>query len=227
MKKRTPSQINAKIPTGCKLVVIEFDGYRVYKDGVRLRMVKCKCVCGKFRTVLVKQLLNGKVKSCGCSHKTNKTHGMSNGRHPLYSVWSGIKKRCFDVKYSGYKRYGGRGITVCKSWRVSFEHFYKWSISNGWSKGLQIDRINNNGNYSPKNCRYTTSKINSNNRRNSVLLTHNGKSLSMNEWSEVLDIPKGTIMYRYLLKWPTEKILSTERFYTNKNQYGKFKQNIK
>jgi hypothetical protein len=83
---------------------------------------------------------------------------------PLYHVWYGMKYRCNNKKASGYNDYGGRGIRVCKKWH-DFQEFYRWALDNGYQKGLSIDRINNNGNYRPGNCRFTTRKVQSNNKR--------------------------------------------------------------
>jgi hypothetical protein len=84
--------------------------------------------------------------------KDKNYHGLS--KHPLYFIWIGVRNRCYTPKSSNYKYYGGRGITVCDDWKYNFIDFYNWSISNGYEKGLQIDRIDNNGNYEPNNCQY-------------------------------------------------------------------------
>ena len=83
----------------------------------------------------------------------------------LYSRWLGIKNRCYNVHFKQYKDYGGRGIKVCDEWLYNFKAFYDWSIENGYSPELQIDRINNDGNYEPNNCRWVTRKVNMNNTR--------------------------------------------------------------
>lgn len=92
-----------------------------------------------------------------------KTHRLSN--HPLYHCLAGMIQRCTNKKNAAYKYYGGRGILLCAEWRNNFEAFYLWAIDNGWEKGLTIDRINNDGNYEPGNCRWVTLKENMNNMR--------------------------------------------------------------
>ena len=85
-------------------------------------------------------------------------------RKLLYQKWSDMKIRCYSPKYTGFKNYGGRGIIVCSSWINNFDAFYNWAILNGFKKGLQIDRINNNKSYCPSNCRFVTKKENNRNR---------------------------------------------------------------
>lgn len=91
-----------------------------------------------------------------------KTHGLTH--HPLYSIWKSMRYRCSNIKHKDYINYGARGIKVCNGWNNKFILFYEWSI-NKWGKGLLLDRIDNNGNYEPSNCRFTTNRISSLNRR--------------------------------------------------------------
>lgn len=94
-----------------------------------------------------------------------KINGVFISNEPLHSVWNNIKHRCNNIKNIGYKNYGGRGVQICNLWLNDFYEFKKWSMSNGYVKGLQIDRINNNGNYEPNNCRYVEPYVNCANRR--------------------------------------------------------------
>jgi hypothetical protein len=94
--------------------------------------------------------------------KRNKKHGLY--YHPLYAVWNTMKSRCRCPTNNKYDYYGGRGIALCDEWNNP-EPFIEWALANGWERGLQIDREDNNGNYEPGNCRFVTSKVNSNNRR--------------------------------------------------------------
>lgn len=103
------------------------------------------------------------------------THGLS--KHPLYLTWRNIIKRCHWDKYKFKHRYADRGIIVCDLWRYNFVNFYNWAIENNWQKGLQIDRINNDGNYEPNNCRFVTSATNNRNRSNNVLTLEMAKSI--------------------------------------------------
>lgn len=134
----------------------------------KTRYFICKCDCGKLKEISLSHLLSDKIKSCGCS-KINehfKTHGLSN--HSLHIVWMSMKQRCYNKNHKRYKDWGGRGISIDDNWINDFINFFNWSIKSGYKKGLQIDRINNDGNYTPDNCRYVTAKVNSNNKRKRI-----------------------------------------------------------
>lgn len=149
-----------------KLKVIKY--YKSNKNGRALWL--CQCDCGNIKVVLGNSLLNKSTLSCGCYNKErskelHSKHNMSNSK--LYKVWQGMKTRCYNKKFMYYKNYGGRGIKMCNEWLNNFETFYIWAIKNGYKEGLTIDRINNDGNYEPINCRWTTrAEQNRNTRRN-------------------------------------------------------------
>lgn len=90
-------------------------------------------------------------------------HGLS--KHPLHRVWTDMKSRCFNSNHYSFSAYGERGIEVCNDWRFNFLNFFNWATDNGWIKGLHIDRINNDGNYEPNNCRFISPRMNSSNTR--------------------------------------------------------------
>lgn len=121
-------------------------------------------------------------------------HGL---RHdPLYSVWANMKNRCYNKNDPHYERWGGRGITVCKEWRNNFKLFYDWAVANGYRKGLTLDRIDNNGNYEPSNCRWSTIKEQNRNKRNVKFIEYNGKSQLLEEWANELCIKPKTLWMR-------------------------------
>lgn len=124
---------------------------------------ECICDCGNIKIVSAKLLRNGESRSCGCLRvETMTTHGLSNCK--IYEVWSGMINRCEWQGNTRFHRYGARGINICEEWRNNFEHFYNWAVNNGFQKGLQLDRKDNDGNYEPDNCRFVTPKVNVNNR---------------------------------------------------------------
>jgi hypothetical protein len=122
----------------------------------------CKCECGKLIKLRSDCLKH--IKSCGCKKGWHAIkHGLS--KNPLYGVIKGIRHRCRNKKDSHYTNYGKIGIDVCDEWFNNTNSFITWAENNGYMKGLQIDRINNNGNYEPNNCRFVTPRVNTLNRR--------------------------------------------------------------
>jgi len=143
-----------------RLKVVEFLG--VIKGNAHWR---CECVCGKKAIAYTNKLTQGNTKSCGCLFWDNvkvsaKTHGMRYSRP--YRIWRNMRSRCENPRFHKYPRYGGRGIMVCGRW-LRFENFWE-DMKKGYSDDLSIDRINNDGNYEPGNCRWATAKEQANNK---------------------------------------------------------------
>ena len=171
---------------------------------------KCKCDCGKEVIALSNNLRKGSTKSCGCAqHKgVIRKHGQCGTR--LYSIWCGMKRRCNGINTHAYADYGGRGISVCAEWVDSFETFKKWAAENGYTDALSIDRIDNDGNYSPENCKWATRKTQCRNRRSSTRVSYGGKNLTLPEWEEETGIKSETMRNRINnLGWSVEKALTT------------------
>ena len=174
---------------------------------------KCKCDCGKEIIVTTGHLRSGHTQSCGCKAKelardAHTTHGMSETR--LYHIWSNMIDRCENQNVSHYFRYGGRGITICKEWRNSFEAFGNWALSNGYRDDLSIDRIDVNGNYCPENCRWATPKEQSNNKRNNHLIEYNGETKTMKQWCDQFGVSFDLVKQRInKLGWSPEMAFFT------------------
>lgn len=153
----------------------------------------CKCECGNTINVRTAALINGHTKSCKCQWGKNGIHNMTGS--PEYLCWTKIKSRCYNKCNNRYYTHGARGIIVCESWLNSFENFFN-DMGERPSSNHSIDRINNNGNYEPGNCRWATDKEQSNNRRSNVLITYSGQTRNMKQWAEKLGISYSSIRHQ-------------------------------
>lgn len=192
-----------------KLTVIKKAYERVY-NGANRTMWFCKCECGKECYMGEIGLLNGTTTDCGCVAKPKaKKQPKILGKRRIRNIWNAMKRRCFDPKSHRAKRYYERGITVCKEW-LDFENFLKWSLTHGYADDLTIDRINNDGNYCPENCRWACNDVQQNNRCNNHLITYNGETKTMKDWSRFYGINYKTLMKRINeLHWDIDKALNT------------------
>lgn len=162
----------------------------------------CQCDCGNVKEVRSDSLLIGAIRSCGCLKKeqdyvnlSQTTHNMSGTR--IYSIWQEMKGRCYNVNNTRYYRYGGRGITVCDEWKYNFEPFYQWAMKNGYSDDLTIDRIDNDSNYCPENCRWATIKEQCNNRSTNIVIQIGNAKKTLTEWCEIFELDSKIILARY------------------------------
>lgn len=205
---------------GCLTVLNYYEDY-ICPSGRKARRVLCMCdVCGDTHIKFVNTLHD----KCTCPNEPRrKSHGKSDTQ--LYNVWYAIKQRCYYQKNASYKNYGARGIKMCDKWKDDFQAFYDWSISNGYKKGLQIDRINVNGNYEPNNCRWVSNYTNANNKRNNINFTYNGKTMTLKEWCRYLNVSYKTCTTRYYRGHSIEECLNLIPL--NDTRKGKIPKNAK
>lgn len=198
-----------------RLVVVE----RAANAGTGHALYACQCDCGHAIIVRGVSFVSGNTTSCGCYHREAasgraRTHGMSGGalghtgRAPEYQAWAAMLRRCYTTTRADYENYGGRGISVCDRWRESFENFYA-DMGPRPSPKHSLDRINNDGNYEPSNCRWTTPDVQARNTRTNVNLTFNGKTQTISEWTRELGFERETLRRRIALGWPVEDAFTT------------------
>ena len=179
----------------------------IRKNGKKVRVWDCVCICGNHRTLNRQEIITGKRKSCGCMaaelmRKSNTVHGDSHTRR--HNIWSGMRERCYTKTDSHYPGYGGRGITVCREWLLNYTAFRDWATANGYTDELSIDRIDNNGPYSPENCRWVNHRSQCNSTRRNHCIEINGEQKTIAEWSRISGVKGPTIRKRLLLGWSPE-----------------------
>lgn len=135
-----------------------------------------------------------------------KTHLMTDTK--IYHSWRAMIQRCYYKKHKYYYNYGGRGIKVYPEWKNNFQNFYTWALENGYKEGLSIDRIDNNKDYSPENCKWSDRYTQSRNRKSNIFLEYKGERLCIEDWSKRTGIERSTLRHRHKIGWPTERILT-------------------
>jgi hypothetical protein len=189
------------------LTIIKEVSPRVQPSGQKPRTFLCRCICGSTKEIRLSHLTRGRVKSCGCNNGKRSIHGEVNTH--LYNVWRGIKLRVTKKHYERHLYYD-RGIALCQEWEL-YSNFRDWALKNGYSKELQIDRIDNNEGYFPENCRFVEPYVNVNNRRNTVFVEYNSKRkplmILLRELNKY-DI-RETIYSRINRGWSAQKAIDT------------------
>lgn len=210
LARRDALRLGTKISCGCinrlrKHPYDHLDGtylgnFRVlHVDGVKGLM---ECYCGRVQGFYIRQILNGTKKSCGCANKNTllwsdnkcQRHGMEGT--PEYNTWLQMRYRCTNKNNSRYSQYGGRGITVCDRWMHDFSAFYQ--DMGPRPKDHSIDRIDNNGDYSPENCRWADVETQMGNRQNTIRVNIDGEVKSLRAWVRKFNMSYGTVYARVI-----------------------------
>lgn len=207
----------------------------LYRDSSKQGKVYwiCNCDCGNQTSVYASKLNIGETKSCGCIRKEmlsarRKKHGFT--KTTLHNAWINMKTRCNNPTHNEYERYGGRGITYCKDWE-KFENFMKWSLDNGFQEIkdkngrnlLSLDRINNDGNYEPSNCKWSTRIEQARNKCSNVNYEYNGKIYCLTSLAEISAVSLDSIRRRIRSGWSVEDAVNTpSKTYKGRNiNYGR------
>lgn len=195
--------------TGNRYGRLEVIGIDDAKEGRKTYWI-CKCDCGNVKSIRSDALVGGKTVSCGCrknevtnanfekgyARRTARERGYISGHTRLYEIWQGMRKRCNYQNDPRYERYGGRGITVCDEWN-DFSKFHDWALSNGYEENLTIDRINNDGNYEPSNCRWATAEEQCNNRGTNISIKIGNATKTLTEWCDIFELDYKVVYARF------------------------------
>lgn len=205
------------------LKVLGKSGHKIYKNGRKKVQWNCICKhCGKEFQDITGRIKNNYVNGCGCQtfelkSKVHTKHGLYGTR--IYSIWSGMVRRCFNKNAVNYPDYGGRGITVCDEWlgENGAENFAKWAYDNGYNENAKrsectLDRKNVNGNYEPTNCRWINMKEQERNRTNNVIIEINGMKKTLIEWCEIYNMNYKLVYGRiFKNKWEPKIALTKKK----------------
>ena len=171
------------------------------------RAFLCKCDCGNEKIIRLSHLIRGRIKTCGNCNQKNDL-----GNAKLYRVWRSMKERCYLSSYIRAERYSQRGIKVCDEWLYNYSNFKEWALINGYDPSLRIDRIDNNGNYQPNNCRFVTNKDNCNNREVTFKVNYQGQEIAFMTLMDKLKINEKhypAIRTRIKRGWKHDKAINT------------------
>lgn len=201
-----------------RLTIIDIAPDRFDKRGKPRQYWVCRCECGAVKEIRNDGLNGKRTMSCGCLQRDRasqinrgRTDGFKYGdsRERIHNIWYLIKFRCEDPASPSFHNYGGRGIRMCEEWSDGITGYFKfkeWSLNNGYREGLSIDRINNNGDYSPENCRWVDTYTQGNNKRNNVLIEYGGRTQTLSQWARELGVPTKNLHNRIrVLGWDIER----------------------
>lgn len=184
--------------------------YILEKDGEKIQFASEKDACDfvGVSQCTISSCFRSKCKCKGYSVNKIRTSGHGDTNTRLFKIWRGMIERCSRKNHVHYKSYGGRGIKVCQEWS-NFITFKNWAIYNGYQDNLSIDRIDNNGNYCPENCRFVSEKEQQNNKRTNRRITYKGETKTLKQWSEKTGINYTTLKERLNNGWSIEKAMCT------------------
>lgn len=184
-----------------ELLVIEEAPDYIQPNGKKITRWLCQCDCGNQTIVRSNNLKGGRTKSCGHQNEKHSHSAAANdGKNtPTYNSWLAMKTRCYNSNAANYHNYGGRGIVVCDRWLNSFNAFL--ADMGECPEGMSIDRIDNDGNYQPSNCKWSTKREQDNNRRTNRNITLQGRTQTMTQWCRELNLNKDTIKRRLYRGW--------------------------
>lgn len=194
---------------GTRVVLGESFRVRVAPDKAKMH---CVAKCNKCGSVAVLPVYVLRSQRCRCVIANHVTHGLCRGTKngpPTHGLWNNMLQRCNNPKNTRWDDYGGRGIKVCDEWQ-DFAAFHAWAMANGYAPGLQIDRINNDGDYEPLNCRFVTPSENQRNKRSNRRVEAFGEIKTAAEWArdERCRVGAGTLLIRLRLGWPAEAAIT-------------------
>lgn len=195
-----------------KLVVVS---YSHSKNGA---IWSCICDCGSESVVPARSLNYGSTRSCGCGAlaqarenviraSVKRSTGIPNIRK-LKDLLHNMRMRCYSAKNKRFANYGARGINICDEWNDDCRSFYAWANKNGYAPGLQIDRIDVNGNYSPDNCRFVGSVAQMNNTTRNHFIEWDGRRQTIAQWEREFGWPKGRLQARFSMGWTIERAMT-------------------
>ena len=195
-----------------RLTVIKYIG----ADKDRHSLWECACDCGNTYVAKANSIRRGLTKSCGCLQKESvikmgTKHNLCHTR--LYKIRASMKTRCYNPNAMYFSRYGGRGIKICNEWlgKSGFINFYDWAMSHGYSENLTIDRTDNDGDYEPGNCQWSTKKEQANNNSQNHKVSYHDSEYTISQLSELLGIDPKLMQYRVSRVWPEDKLSLTPR----------------
>ena len=192
---------------------------RVGSDKCGHAIFECECSCPSKPKILVTgtHLLTGHTLSCGCVQSERASIAKTKWKTPdekyASDVFRDMKKRCYNPKNSEYYCYGGKGIRICDDWLHDRSKFVSWAVSNGCHRGLEIDRVNNDGPYSPNNCRFVSRTINANNKSTNRRIEIDGITHTLSEWADIAELDYDNLQYLVNSNFGSfmDKILESDR----------------